>query len=115
VLGGFLSGDLIARFDDPAVEVEQKGNELVYTASFGELRIDGKTKTISRLLWRDASVSAIPVEFRLSGYQDVEGLLLPFRMDCEISRGTNFSLDFKRLKINFPVDAAQFQLPPAAR
>ncbi|MBI4397326.1 MAG: tetratricopeptide repeat protein [Elusimicrobia bacterium] len=115
LLGDFLSGELLHRFDGADVRVSREGGELVYSAAFGELRIDGEKKVLTRATWKDAPPSGPVVHFRFEGYRDVEGLSLPSEVDCEIpSEEVKFSFDLDHMKINRPLDASLFQVPHAS-
>jgi tetratricopeptide (TPR) repeat protein len=109
LLGDFLSGELVGRFDAPGVKVEQKGTDLVYTSEQGALTIDGKQKVPRRLLWRAEGAPAL--ELTLTDYRRVDGIWLPARVDCELPERVSLFLELKRVRVNAAVDESLFRLP----
>lgn len=111
VLGQVLSGKFFDAFDDPAVEVQRDGGRLVYRSSAGTVRVDVKGKSLVDVVVPSPGGGTVRLAF--SEHREVDGLLLPGRVDVASDiPAFRLLLRFSRLAVNPPLDSTLFRLTP---
>jgi hypothetical protein len=73
-----------------------------------ELTFDARTGLLIREAWSESG-SELDHEYRYEDYRDVDGLKVPFNIRCVGS--DNWTLQFKEVKNNVPIDDAKFEKP----